>query len=148
NITGFLNVLIAARDARVSRFVYASSSSVYGDDTRLPKKEAFVGQPLSPYAISKVTNELQAKVFASLYGVDCVGLRYFNVFGRRQSPTGAYAAVIPRWIGELLNRRNPTINGDGSSSRDFCYIDNVLQANFLAALVQERKAVNRVYNIA
>jgi UDP-N-acetylglucosamine 4-epimerase len=148
NVDGFLNVLLAARDARVTRFVYASSSSVYGDDPSLPKTESVTGQPLSPYAITKCANESYARVFANLYGIPCIGLRYFNVFGRRQSPTGAYAAVIPRWIGDFLNGTRPTINGDGTISRDFCYIDNVIQANLLAATVAAPDAVNRVYNVA
>lgn len=148
NVEGFLNVLIAARDAGVDRFVYASSSSVYGSDTSLPKKEHLVGEPLSPYAVSKRTNEFYAAVFAQLYGIDCIGLRYFNVFGRRQSPSGAYAAVIPRWIGAFLRRERPTINGDGTITRDFCYIDNVVQANLLAAFCRNSAALNRVYNIA
>lgn len=147
NVDGFLNVLIAARDAK-ARFVYASSSSVYGDDTSLPKKEAIIGCPLSPYAITKGAGESYARVFSELYGTQCIGLRYFNVFGRRQNPEGAYAAVIPRWIGAFLSGQGPTINGDGRISRDFCYIDNVIQANLLAALADKPEAINRIYNVA
>jgi UDP-N-acetylglucosamine 4-epimerase len=148
NIDGFVNILVAARDARVTRFVYASSSSVYGDDPSVPKTEPVTGQPLSPYAITKCANEFYARVFANLYGLPCIGLRYFNVFGRRQSPNGAYAAVIPRWIGDFLSGTRPTIHGDGTISRDFCYIDNVIQANLLAATVDTPEAINRVYNVA
>lgn len=129
NIDGFLNVLIAARDAKVKRFVYAASSSTYGDSTKLPKVEDEIGKPLSPYAITKYVNELYADVFAKTYGIQCIGLRYFNVFGKRQDPNGAYAAVIPLWAKQLINHERPVINGDGSYSRDFTYIENVLQAN-------------------
>ncbi len=135
NIDGFLNMLIAARDEKVKRFIYASSSSVYGDSTELPKVEDKIGNPLSPYAITKLVNEKYARVFSELYGMETIGLRYFNVFGRRQDPNGAYAAVIPLWVKKLLNQESPIINGDGSYSRDFTYIDNVIQANEKAALI-------------
>lgn len=135
NIDGFLNMLVAARDAGVHRFVYAASSSTYGDSKQLPKTEHIIGRPLSPYAITKYVNELYANVFSNLYGIETVGLRYFNVFGRRQDPNGAYAAVIPLWVKALINHQQPFINGDGSYSRDFTYIDNVIQANELAATV-------------
>lgn len=148
NVDGFLNVLIAARDAEVPRFVYAASSSTYGDHPALPKVEDRIGQPLSPYAVTKLVNELYASVFARNYGMECIGLRYFNVFGRRQDPEGAYAAVIPAWIGNLLAGRDCFINGDGESSRDFCYVDNVLQANVLAATTASPDAVNQVFNVA
>lgn len=133
NIEGFLNMLVAARDAKVKRFVYAASSSTYGDSKELPKIEHNIGRPLSPYAITKYVNELYANVFSNLYGIETVGLRYFNVFGRRQDPNGAYAAVIPLWVKALINHQSPFINGDGTYSRDFTYIDNVIQANELAA---------------
>src|SRR5687768_17455804 len=148
NVTGFINMLVAARDAEVQRFVYASSSSIYGDDVTLPKVEAKTGEPLSPYAASKQANELYADVFARCYGMQTVGLRYFNVFGPRQDPEGAYAAVIPRWIRAMLTGSVVEVNGDGATSRDFCYIANVLQANLLAALTDDPRAVNEVYNIA
>ncbi|HED00878.1 MAG TPA: Vi polysaccharide biosynthesis UDP-N-acetylglucosaminuronic acid C-4 epimerase TviC [Proteobacteria bacterium] len=148
NIDGFVNMLVAARDARVKRFVYAASSSTYGDHPGLPKKEDVIGRPLSPYAVTKYVNELYADVFARTYGMECIGLRYFNVFGRRQDPKGAYAAVIPCWIGNLLDGIIPTINGDGETSRDFCYIDNVTQANLLSALTEKPEASNQVYNVA
>ncbi|NDY41873.1 Vi polysaccharide biosynthesis UDP-N-acetylglucosaminuronic acid C-4 epimerase TviC [Dissulfurirhabdus thermomarina] len=148
NIDGFLNMLVAARDAGVRRFVYAASSSTYGDHPALPKREDVVGRPLSPYAVTKRVNEMYAEVFARVYGFASIGLRYFNIFGRRQDPNGAYAAVIPRWIGELLAGRRPVIFGDGKTSRDFCYIDNAIQANLLAAMVEDEAAVNQVYNIA
>lgn len=148
NVTGFLNVLIAARDAGVGRFVYAASSSTYGDHEALPKVEDRIGNPLSPYAVTKYVNELYASVFTRAYGMEVVGLRYFNVFGRRQDPDGAYAAVIPRWTGALLHGRRCSINGDGETSRDFCYVDNVVQANLLAATVQSVEALDQVYNIA
>jgi UDP-N-acetylglucosamine 4-epimerase len=135
NIDGFLNMLVAARDAGVRRFVYAASSSTYGDSKVLPKVEHNIGRPLSPYAITKFVNELYANVFSSLYGIETIGLRYFNVFGRRQDPHGAYAAVIPLWVKALINHQQPFINGDGSYSRDFTYVDNVIQANELAATV-------------
>jgi len=147
NVTGFLNVLIAARDARVKTFVYAASSSTYGDHQTLPKVESVIGQPLSPYAVTKYMNELYANVFGRIYGMRTVGLRYFNVFGPRQDPEGAYAAVIPKWIASMLRRESVYINGDGETSRDFCFVRNAVQANFLAALASD-EAVNNVYNIA
>ncbi len=148
NITGFLNMLVAARDAGVQRFVYAASSSTYGDHPGLPKVEDQIGKPLSPYAVTKYANELYAEVFARSYGTASIGLRYFNVFGRRQDPEGAYAAVIPQWVAAMIGDRPVFINGDGETSRDFCYIDNVVQANLLAALADKPEAVNRVYNVA
>ena len=148
NVTGFLNMISAARNTTVKRFVYASSSAVYGDDPNLPKVEDRVGRPLSPYAATKAMNESYADVFARCYGLECIGLRYFNVFGRRQDPEGAYAAVIPKWIAALLKDEPVYINGDGETSRDFCYIENVVQANLMAACVTEPNAVNRAYNIA
>jgi len=148
NVDGFLNMLVAARDAGVHRFVYAASSSTYGDDETLPKVEERIGRPLSPYAVSKYVNELYAGVFQRTYGFECIGLRYFNVFGRRQDPNGAYAAVIPKWIGRLLNGKACVVNGDGSTSRDFTYIDNVLQANLLAALSEQDGATDQIYNVA
>jgi len=148
NIDGFLNMLIAVRDANINRFVYAASSSTYGDHPGLPKKEDIIGNPLSPYAVTKYVNELYADVFARQYKMECIGLRYFNVFGQRQDPQGAYAAVIPRWINELMSGETPTINGDGKTSRDFCFIENVIQANILAGTTKKKEAVNRVYNVA
>ena len=148
NVDGFINILIAARDAQVRRLVYASSSSVYGDEPRLPKVEHRVGNPLSPYAATKAIDEVYADVFARTYGMELIGLRYFNVFGRRQDPEGAYAAVIPRWVGELLDGKTCVINGDGETSRDFCYIDNVIQANLLAATTDDPGSANQVYNVA
>ncbi|HEV2112014.1 MAG TPA: SDR family oxidoreductase [Gammaproteobacteria bacterium] len=148
NINGFLNILVAARDAHVARFVYASSSSVYGDHPDLPKVEERTGDPLSPYAVTKKVNELYASVFHRCYGLDVIGLRYFNIFGPRQDPNGAYAAVIPLWFKALLNRDPVFINGDGETSRDFCYVDNAVQANMLAAWTPDREAVGQVYNIA
>lgn len=148
NIDGFLNMLVAARDARIKRFVYAASSSTYGDHLGMPKVENKIGKPLSPYAVTKVVNELYADVFAKTYGMDCVGLRYFNVFGRRQDPDGAYAAVIPKWISALIRGEPVFINGDGQTSRDFCYVDNVVQANLLAVTATNPNAGNQVYNIA
>jgi len=148
NVTGFVNMLVAARDAGVQRFVYASSSSIYGDDPTLPKVEDSTGAPLSPYAASKQANELYADVFARCYGMQTVGLRYFNVFGARQDPEGAYAAVIPRWIRAILTSEQVEVNGDGDTSRDFCYVANVVQANLLAALTEDPRALNRAYNIA
>lgn len=147
NVGGFLNMLIAARQANVKRFVYASSSSVYGDSTISPKTESYVGNPLSPYAVSKYTNELYAKVFANCYGVENIGLRYFNIFGPRQNRQGPYAAVIPLWISSLLKDEPVYINGDGLTSRDFCYVDNAVEANLLAATVTDPAALNQVYNI-
>ena len=148
NVTGFLNVLLAARDARVKRFVYASSSAVYGDDERLPKVEDQIGNPLSPYAATKLMNEVYAGVFGQVYGLPSIGLRYFNVFGPRQDPDGGYAAVVPKWIASLLKREPIYINGDGETTRDFCHIANVVQANLLAATVSRPDALNEVYNIA
>jgi len=148
NVTGFLHILTAAREARVKRFVYASSSAVYGDSPQLPKVEEKTGRPLSPYAATKVMDEIYADVFARAYGVGSIGLRYFNVFGRRQDPDGAYAAVIPRWIAALLKSEPVFINGDGETSRDFCFVQNVVQANLLAAATTNAEAVNQVYNIA
>ena len=147
NIGGFLRMLTAARDAKVKSFVYAASSSTYGDHPGLPKVEDQIGKPLSPYAVTKYVNELYADVFARAYGLQSIGLRYFNVFGRRQDPDGAYAAVIPRWIGAMMRDEEVVINGDGETSRDFCYIDNVIQANILASLAGE-DARNQVYNVA
>ncbi|MDQ0782147.1 SDR family oxidoreductase [Chryseobacterium sp. W4I1] len=148
NVSGFLNMLIAARDAKVKRFVYAASSSTYGDSASLPKVEDIIGKPLSPYAITKYVNELYADVFGKTYGMECIGLRYFNVFGRRQDPNGAYAAVIPLFIKQLINHESPKINGTGDYSRDFTYIDNVIQMNELAMLTENPEAVNTVYNTA
>ena len=148
NVTGFLNMLIAARDAQVKRFVYASSSAVYGDDPGLPKIEGKVGRLLSPYAATKAINELYAQTFAMSYGLESIGLRYFNVFGPRQDPDGAYAAVIPKWIAALLKREPIHVNGDGETSRDFCFVADVVQANLLAATTDRPGAVNEVYNVA
>lgn len=148
NISGFLNVMIAARDSGVKRFVYAASSSTYGDSESLPKVEDKIGKPLSPYAITKYVNELYADVFARTYNFESIGLRYFNVFGRRQDPQGAYAAVIPKWVMQLMKHEPIVINGKGEYSRDFTYIDNVVQANIKAALTIDKTAVNQVYNIA
>jgi UDP-N-acetylglucosamine 4-epimerase len=148
NIDGFLNMLVAARDSNVKRFVYATSSSTYGDHPDLPKVEDKIGKPLSPYAVTKFVNELYADVFAKTYGMDCIGLRYFNVFGRRQDPDGAYASVIPKWTSALIHGEPVFINGDGETSRDFCYIDNVVQANLLAATATYPNAGNQVYNVA
>lgn len=148
NVTGFLNMLVAARDACATRLVYASSSSVYGDDQQLPKVENRLGKPLSPYAVTKYIDELYAANFAHSYGFQSIGLRYFNVFGPRQKPDGPYAAVIPVWIRGMLNREPIYINGDGETARDFCYIDNAVQANLLAAMSDDPAAVNEVYNVA
>jgi UDP-N-acetylglucosamine 4-epimerase len=167
NIDGFLNMLVAARDAKVKRFVYAASSSTYGDHPDLPKVEDKIGKPLSPYAVTKVVNELYADVFAKTYGFKSIGLRYFNIFGRRQDPDGAYAAVIPKWISAMIKNQPVYINGDGETSRDFCYIDNTVQANLLAATVnpprppgqglgarkqqfqlETKDPINQVYNVA
>ena len=148
NVDGFLNMLVAARDAKVRRFVYASSSSVYGDSPELPKQEANVGRPLSPYAATKVMNEIYAGVFARNYGMSITGLRYFNIFGPRQDPNGAYAAVIPRWFAALSRGEAPLINGDGLTSRDFCYVANAVQANLLAATTANHEAQNTVFNVA
>ncbi|WP_374357594.1 NAD-dependent epimerase/dehydratase family protein [Pseudoduganella danionis] len=148
NIDGFLNMLVAARDAGVRRFVYAASSSTYGDHPGLPKVEDAIGKPLSPYAVTKLVNELYADVFARTYGMQSIGLRYFNIFGPRQDPQGAYAAVIPKWIAAMIAGEPVFINGDGETSRDFCYVANAVQANLLAATVEDAAAVNQVYNIA
>ncbi len=148
NVSGFLNMLVAARDANVKRFVYAASSSTYGDSENLPKVEHIIGKPLSPYAITKYVNELYADIFKSAYNLDTIGLRYFNVFGRKQDPNGAYAAVIPKFVIQLMNYESPVINGDGTYSRDFTYIDNVIQMNLLALTSENEKAVNQVYNTA
>lgn len=148
NVTGFINMMVAARDAKVKRIVYASSSAIYGDHPGLPKVEDKIGQPLSPYAATKLMNEIYADTFARAYGFVWVGLRYFNVFGPRQDPEGAYAAVIPKWIAAMLRSKSVDINGDGETSRDFCFIDNVVQANILAATATDRKAINQNYNIA
>jgi len=148
NIDGFLNMLVAARDAGVRRFVYAASSSTYGDHPGLPKVEDAIGKPLSPYAVTKLVNELYADVFARTYGMQSIGLRYFNIFGPRQDPQGAYAAVIPKWIAAMIAGEPVFINGDGETSRDFCYVANAVQANLLAATVEDPAAVNQVYNIA
>lgn len=148
NVDGFLNMLVASKDAGVKRFVYAASSSTYGDSTALPKTEDVIGKPLSPYAITKYVNELYASIFSNTYGLETIGLRYFNVFGRRQDPKGAYAAVIPKFVMQLMNHESPTINGDGTYSRDFTYIDNVIQMNELALNTNNLEAINSVYNTA
>ena len=148
NIDGFLNMLVAARDAKVARFVYAASSSTYGDHPALPKVEDNIGRPLSPYAVTKYVNELYADVFAHSYGLASIGLRYFNVFGPRQDPGGAYAAVIPKWIAALLSGTTVAINGDGETTRDFCHVDNAVQANLLAAMASDDASLNQVYNVA
>lgn len=148
NIDGFVNMLVAARDANVARFVYAASSSTYGDHPELPKQEDRIGSPLSPYGVTKYVNELYADVFARTYGLSSIGLRYFNIFGRRHDPNGAYAAVIPKWFAAMLSKDPVQINGDGETSRDFCYIDNCVQANLLAATTSNPEAVNQVYNVA
>ncbi|PKA96783.1 UDP-N-acetylglucosamine 4-epimerase [Flavobacteriaceae bacterium MAR_2009_75] len=148
NVSGFLNMLVAARDTHVRRFVYAASSSTYGDSKSMPKKEEIIGKPLSPYAITKYVNELYAEVFSKAYGLETIGLRYFNVFGRRQDPNGAYAAVIPKFTIQLMNHESPIINGDGSFSRDFTYIDNVIEMNLRALMTDNKEAINTVYNVA
>ncbi|MGZ4962765.1 MAG: SDR family oxidoreductase, partial [Limisphaerales bacterium] len=148
NVTGFINMQVAARDQKVKRFVYASSSAIYGDHPGLPKVEDKIGTPLSPYAATKLINEIYAGTFATAYGFASIGLRYFNVFGPRQDPDGAYAAVIPKWIAALIKQETVTINGDGETSRDFCFVDNVVQANLLAATTAKAEAVNQAYNIA
>lgn len=148
NVSGFLNMLVAARDAKVKRFVYAASSSTYGDSESLPKVEDVIGKPLSPYAITKYVNELYADIFSKTYGLECIGLRYFNVFGRRQDPKGAYAAVIPKFVMQFMNYESPVINGDGDYSRDFTYIDNVIQMNEKALFTENLDAINTVYNTA
>ena len=148
NITGFLNILVAAHDAGVKSFTYAASSSTYGDHPALPKVEDKIGKPLSPYAVTKYVNELYAEVFARSYGFNCIGLRYFNVFGKRQDPNGAYAAVIPKWTAAMIKGEDVFINGDGQTSRDFCFIENTVQANLLAATATDSAARNQVYNVA
>ena len=148
NVSGFLNMLVASRDAKVKRFVYAASSSTYGDSEGLPKVEEIIGKPLSPYAITKYVNELYAEIFSKTYGLETIGLRYFNVFGRKQDPNGAYAAVIPKFVMQLMNYESPVINGDGNYSRDFTYIDNVIQMNALAISSENPDAINTVYNTA
>jgi UDP-N-acetylglucosamine 4-epimerase len=148
NISGFLNMLLAARDAKVKRFVYAASSSSYGDHPALPKVEDIIGKPLSPYAVTKYVNELYADVFGKTYGLQSIGLRYFNVFGPRQDPNGAYAAVIPKWISGMIKNEPIFINGDGETSRDFCFVNNAVQANLLAATTENVDACNQVYNVA
>ncbi|MFV0501436.1 MAG: SDR family oxidoreductase [Bacteroidales bacterium] len=148
NISGFLNMLVASRDEGIKRFVYAASSSTYGDSKALPKVEDKIGKPLSPYAITKYVNELYANVFAKTYGIECIGLRYFNVFGRRQDPNGAYAAVIPLFVKKFITHESPVINGDGEYSRDFTYVDNVVQMNLRALTTTNPEAVNQVYNTA
>ena len=148
NITGFLNMLVAARDAKAKRFVYAASSSTYGDSTKLPKVEDHIGAPLSPYAVTKLVDELYASVFGRCYGVAAIGLRYFNVFGARQDPSGAYAAVIPRWVASMLDGDAIEINGDGETTRDFCHVANVVQANLLAAVTAPPEACHQVFNVA
>ncbi len=148
NVTGFINMLWAAKENGIRRFVYASSSSIYGDHPALPKVEDCVGRCLSPYAVTKAANELYAGEFAHSYGLECIGLRYFNVFGPRQDPNGPYAAVIPKWIAALIRNEPVYINGDGETSRDFCYVANVVQANLRAATVENHSALNQVYNVA
>jgi len=148
NVNGMLNMLIASENAKARRFVYASSSSVYGDEASLPKKEVLIGKPLSPYAASKQINEIYAHVFSSCYKLETIGLRYFNVFGPRQDPDGPYAAVIPKWLSAMISETPCTIYGSGGISRDFCYVDNVVQANILGALTQSPESINRVYNVA
>jgi len=148
NINGFLNMLIASKDNKVRRFVYAASSSTYGDSSQLPKVEDIIGKPLSPYAITKYVNEMYAEIFSKTYSLETIGLRYFNVFGRKQDTESTYAAVIPTFVYQLMNKKSPTVNGDGNYSRDFTYIDNVIQANILSITSTNVKAINNVYNIA
>ena len=148
NVSGFLNMLVASRDNGVKRFVFAASSSTYGDSELMPKVEDVIGKPLSPYAITKYVNELYAEVFSKTYGLETIGLRYFNVFGRKQDPNGAYAAVIPKFVSQLMKVESPVIYGDGNYSRDFTYIDNVIQANLLSLVTNNEKAINTVYNVA
>jgi len=148
NVSGFLNMLVAARDNNVNRFIYAASSSTYGDSEGLPKVENIIGKPLSPYAITKYVNELYADIFSKAYNLDTIGLRYFNVYGKKQDPNGAYAAVIPLFVKQLMKYKSPVINGDGTFSRDFTYIDNVIQMNILALTTQNKEALNQVYNTA
>ena len=147
NVGGFLHMLVASRDNGVKRFIYAASSSTYGDSESLPKVEALIGKPLSPYAVTKYVNELYADIFSTTYGLETIGLRYFNVFGKKQDPNGAYAAVIPTFVSQLMKLESPVINGDGSYSRDFTYIDNVIQANLLS-ITADKKSTNMVYNVA
>jgi UDP-N-acetylglucosamine 4-epimerase len=148
NVSGFLNILVSSRDAKIKRFVYAASSSTYGDSKELPKVEERIGKPLSPYAITKYVNELYADVFSKTYGIETIGLRYFNVFGPKQNPDGSYAAVIPKFVIQLMKHQSPIINGDGEYSRDFTFVENVVQANVLAAFVSDSEAINNVYNVA
>jgi len=148
NVSGFLNMLVASRDNGVKRFVYAASSSTYGDSVSMPKVEHVIGKPLSPYAITKYVNELYADFFSKTYGLETIGLRYFNVFGRKQDPNGAYAAVIPKFVSQLMKGKSPVINGDGNYSRDFTYIDNVIQANLLSLVATNKKVINTIYNVA
>ncbi|RKN76953.1 SDR family oxidoreductase [Ulvibacterium marinum] len=148
NVSGFLNMLVAARDNKIKRFIYAASSSTYGDSESLPKREELIGKPLSPYAITKYVNELYADVFGKTYGLETIGLRYFNVFGRKQNPNGAYAAVIPKFVIQLMRYESPVINGDGSYSRDFTYIDNVIEANLRSMVINNPAAIGTVYNVA
>ncbi|MEI6610956.1 MAG: NAD-dependent epimerase/dehydratase family protein, partial [Deltaproteobacteria bacterium] len=148
NVTGTLNMLVAARECKIRRFVYATSSSVYGDDPTLPKVEDAIGAPLSPYAVTKYVGEVYAEIFSRCYGTETIGLRYFNVFGPRQDPNGAYAAVIPKWIAEMIKGNKVHINGNGKTTRDFCFVENVVQANILAATAENPAASNQVYNIA
>ena len=148
NVSGFLNILVAARDNKVKRVVYAASSSTYGNSESMPKVEDIIGKPLSPYAITKYVNELYADIFSKTYGLETIGLRYFNVFGRKQDPNGAYAAVIPKFVSQLMAGDSPVINGNGNYSRDFTYIDNVIQANLLSLVTTNEKAINTVYNVA
>ena len=148
NIDGFLNMLVSSKDAKVRRFVYAASSSTYGDHPALPKVEDKIGTPLSPYAVTKVVNELYANVFAKTYNFKTIGLRYFNIFGKKQNPNGSYAAVIPKWVSSILNKEDVFINGDGETSRDFCYIDNAVQMNLIAAITTKDDATDQVYNVA
>lgn len=148
NVNGFLNMLVASRDNGVKRFVYAASSSTYGDSESMPKVEDVIGKPLSPYAVTKYVNELYADIFSKTYGLETIGLRYFNVFGRKQDPKGAYAAVIPKFVSQLMKGESPVINGDGNYSRDFTYIDNVIQANLLSLVTTNEEAINTVYNVA
>tara|TARA_X000000950_G_scaffold84957_1_gene106943 strand:- start:30348 stop:31385 length:1038 start_codon:yes stop_codon:yes gene_type:complete len=148
NVVGFLNMLVACKDQKVKKFIYASSSSIYGNNKDLPKKENIIGSPLSPYAVTKQVNELYSDVFASIYGLKTIGLRYFNVFGKRQDPNGVYAAVIPKWISKIMKNEQVFVNGDGQTSRDFCYVHNAVQMNLLAATTTNKKAIGQIYNVA